>query len=301
MKELEEVIKSQTPAKTLPTCRNTCDSHSFTQQKNSESETTSNPETDSEKKRKVALKEKKRLEAELALCEGCTGTCTKEQNRYTIPVVTDYFGEEHIARAFCKFGEQRQLQTKCRAAHIPAKYIGKTFGDYEITSENKRAFTLAKWFVAEKSAQGLYLYGNCGTGKTYLASLIAQEFVDEGTVIFGDVPDLLSRLKETFDTGGTEALINRYAKCKLLVLDDIGTGKVTEWNVGVLYQVINARYNANLPLIVTSNYDFDDLRNRLTVKDKNGGIIDDFTAKRIVSRLSEMCIQAFLGLQDRRK
>lgn len=297
---MSEIIKNQIQVKT-PTGKNTSDSHSFTQQKNSESETTSNPETNEEKKRKVPLKEKKRIEAELALCEGCTGTCTKEQNRYTIPVATDYFGEEHVARAVCEFGEKRQLQTKCTAAHIPTKYIGKTFDNYEITSDNKRAFGLSRQFVAEKPAQGLYLYGNCGTGKTYLASLIAQEFVDEGAVIFGDVPDLLSRLKETFDTGGTEALISRYCRCTLLILDDIGTGKVTEWNVGILYQILNERYNRNLPIIATSNYDLDDLRGRLTVKGKNGEIIDDITAKRITSRLSEMTIQAFLGLEDRRK
>lgn len=254
---------------------------SFTQQKNpqliSNSDATLNVGKEKEK-----LRKKKEKSAE---CENCGGVCRKVDKYY-------------LDGGICQYGVALLKRRACLKAKIPPRFIGKTFGDYQVTPDNERAVGLACQFVAEKPAQGLYLYGNCGTGKTYLASLIAQEF--QG-VIFGDVPDLLSRLKATFDDGGTEALINRYCRCNLLILDDIGTGKVTEWNVGVLYQVINERYNRNLPLIVTSNYDLDDLRERLTVKDKNGNIIDAFTAKRIISRLSEMCIQAFLGLKDRRK
>lgn len=217
-------------------------------------------------------------------CANCNGNCPKPDK---------YYQDGGI----CQYGIALLKRRACLKAKIPDRYIGKTFGDYQVTSDNAEAVKIAKWYIAEKPARSLYLYGECGTGKTYLASLIAQEF--QG-VIFGDVPDLMSRLKETFDNGGTEALLKRYTTCGLLILDDIGTGKATDWHVGVLYQVINARYNANLPIIATSNYDFDDLRDRLTVKDKNG-VTDKFTAKRIISRLSEMCIQAFLGTNDRRK
>lgn len=218
-------------------------------------------------------------------CQTCNGKCPKPDKYYQGGV-------------YCQYGIAQLKRRACLKAKIPDRYIGKTFSDYQTTTDNAEAVKIAKWYTANKPARSLYLYGECGTGKTYLASLIAQDF--QG-VIFGDVPDLMARLKETFDNGGTEALLKRYTTCSLLILDDIGTGKVTDWHVGTLYQIINARYNADKPLIVTSNYDLDDLRGRLTVKDKNGNIIDAFTAKRIISRLSEMCIQAFLGLKDRRK
>ena len=216
-----------------------------------------------------------------AACENCGGVCHKSEK---------YFCEGGL----CKYGVALLKRRDCLKAKIPARYIGKTFGDYEVTSDNKRAVALARHFITEKPAKGLYLYGNTGTGKTYLASLIAQGFIGAGTVIFGDVPDLMARLKATFDDGGTEALINRYCRCDLLVLDDIGAGQITAWNAGVLYQIINARYNADKPIIVTCNYDLNGLQGALSKTDA-------FTGKRIASRLSEMCIQAFLGTIDRRK
>lgn len=282
LQKINEVINNPTQAKTQ-TCESTLNNNlSFTQQKNPQLTTNSDSALNAGKE-KEKLREKKEKSAE---CENCGGVCRKVDKYY-------------LDGGICKYGVALLKRRACLKAKIPPRFIGKTFGDYQVTPDNERAFALAKWFIAEKSTQGLYLYGNCGTGKTYLASLIAQDFISQG-VIFGDVPDLMSRLKETFDNGGTEALLKRYTTCGLLVLDDIGTGKVTDWHVDTLYQIINARYNADKPLIVTSNYDFDDLRDRLTVKDKNG-VTDKFTAKRITSRLSEMCIQAFFGLKDRRK
>lgn len=276
LQKINEVINNPIQAKTQIGESTLNNNLSFTQQKNpqliSNSDSTLNVGKEKEK-----LREKKEKSAE---CENCGGVCRKVDKYY-------------LDGGICKYGVALLKRRACLKAKIPPRFIGKTFGDYQATPDNERAVGLACQFVAEKPAQGLYLYGNCGTGKTYLASLIAQEFIGQG-VIFGDVPDLMSRLKETFDNGGTEALLKRYTTCGLLALDDIGTGKVTEWNVGILYQIINARYNADKPLIVTSNYDFDGLQSALSKADA-------FTAKRIVSRLSEMCIQAFLGLKDRRK
>ena len=115
-------------------------------------------------------------------------------------------------------------------------------------------------------------------------------------VVFGDVPLLLSELKRTFNNAAlsTESLLDRYCQSRLLVLDDIGAGQATEWNVGIVYQIINARYNSELPTIITSNYDLNNLGQRFA----SG---DDYSAQRIVSRLSEMCVLGFLGTKDRRR
>jgi len=150
---------------------------------------------------------------------------------------------------------------------------------------------------------GIYLYGGFGSGKTLLASIVAQEFIRAGKqVIFGDVPSLLSRIKATFDKGGgTQEVVDSYNNCDLLILDDLGAGQSTEWSVSVLYQIINARYASGRRLIVTSNFDLNGLEQRLVVKDKAGKVVDALTAGRIVSRLSEKCVQAFLGAKDRRR
>ena len=196
----------------------------------------------------------------------------------------------------CKFGEQLNLINATSRAKIPAKYAGKTFSDYKRTEDNAEAVQIALWYVAEMPRRSLYLYGECGTGKTFLASLIAQAFSEKfKRVIFGDVPSLLDEIKRTFNgNGSTQEIIDRYCESDLLVLDDLGAGQITGWNVGQLYQIVNRRYSTNSPIIVTSNFDYQDLETRLASEDK-------FSAKRIVSRLSEMCEVAYLGTNDRRR
>lgn len=139
----------------------------------------------------------------------------------------------------------------------------------------------------------LYLYGGTGTGKTFLASLVAKEFWEKSCV-FRDVPSLLAELKGTFGKNDlTQKFMARCEKTRLLILDDLGAGLITEWSVGILYEIINTRYNANRSVVVTGNYDFDGLERRLSVADK-------FSGSRIISRLKEMCSTAYLGEEDRR-
>lgn len=228
---------------------------------------------------------------ELKECEGCTGfpTCRKSKNQYFVPKGAEGYG-------YCKVGQARQLRPLFKRACLPAKYTGKTFDDYLDFGDNRDAIKIAQWFTKKKPDKSLYIYGACGTGKTFLASIIAQEYLQEfKQVIFGDVPTLLDEIKRTFDgRGDAGEIVDRYCECDLLILDDLGAGQVTEWNIGQLYQIINYRYTADKPLVVTSNFDLDGLEKRLTVR-------DNFSAKRITSRLSEICIQAFLGTKDRRK
>ena len=182
--------------------------------------------------------------------------------------------------------------SRATLSQIPRKYVGKTFDDYQVTPDNRRAVKIARWLVNEKPTTGAYFYGGVGTGKTFLASIVAQEFIRVAqSVIFGDVPSLLTDIKATFDKGTTSDLLKRYCACDLLILDDIGAEQVTDWSVAQIYLIVNARYSANLPTLATSNCDFNGLVNRY------GG---DIVAKRIVSRLKETTAQAFFGTTDRR-
>ena len=104
----------------------------------------------------------------------------------------------------------------------------------------------------------LFFYGPAGTGKTY-ASIVAAKIavLREKEVFFATVPDLLNMLRPS----GTEAEGNiRYIamrNCKLadlLILDDIGQEKSSQWVREQLYIIINHRYNEGLPTIFTSNF-----------------------------------------------
>lgn len=245
----------------------------------------------------ATVKELIRAEREQAKCLNCSGgECPKTNMRYIKPEIyfSDYYGRWQVFDGDCPAAIKRRRVSRGRHI-VPAIYADKTFDDYEVTSVNQRAVALAHWFL-EKGTRGLYYFGGCGCGKTFLASLIALEYVGlNKRVVFGDVPTLLQRIKNTFNNReqSTESIIESYVECDLLIMDDIGSGYVTDWNVGILYTIINDRYNAKRPIILTSNYDLDGLEAKLSKAEPT-------SAQRIVSRLRALTYAADLGQLDRR-
>jgi DNA replication protein DnaC len=124
-------------------------------------------------------------------------------------------------------------------------------------------------YAFARNPQGwLFLHGNCGVGKTHLAVAIALEVVRQKQVgvYFRVVPDLLDQLRATFDPTNGVAYDDRFQQIRnahLLVLDDLGTEQATSWAKEKLYQLINHRYNEQLPTVVTSNQDFNRIEQRV--------------------------------------
>ena len=105
---------------------------------------------------------------------------------------------------------------------------------------------------AGNGGAGLYIHGGVGAGKTHAASAMARLFAEAGyDVAFTTAKGMLERVKATFDEGGTEAAVARYAKCDVLVLDDLGKEDATEWSVGTVFSVLDARYEDMRPTIVS--------------------------------------------------
>lgn len=239
------------------------------------------------------LHEIARAEKQLEACATCKGECPRAPYyiKPIIPALTDYCipGEQ------CTYGRQKYLSRMLKRCRIPRLYADKTFNDYEVTADNERAVGYAKWLCEEKPEHGIYMNGTCGSGKTYLASLIAKRWLEDGrTVIFGDVPSLLDEIKRTFDgKGSSQEILDEYTTCDLLILDDLGAGKISEWSVGIIYQIVNARYNSGKNLVVTSNFTLDRLQKVFRTQ-------DEYSASRIISRLKTMCTQVTLGGKDRR-
>ena len=223
--------------------------------------------------------------------------CGKECDRYSKPTIKVVDGKIEISRGRCEVWKEIVYPRRCLKAGIPKKYLGKTFADYEIMKANAEAVGMAKGYCLQKPNCSLFFHGAPGTGKTFLSSLIAQKFIwDFKRVIIGDVPTLLDEIKATFDgQGSAQKIIERYQRCDLLILDDIGAGYLKGWGIGQLYQIINARYNEDKPLILTSNYDLRGLEERLSGDD------DGLTGRRIISRIEEMSEVAYFGKVDRRR
>jgi DNA replication protein DnaC len=130
----------------------------------------------------------------------------------------------------------------------------------------RRAFELAREFAAHPRGW-LVLVGGYGCGKTHLAAAIANERVSQGRpALFVNVPDLLDHLRATYSPTSEVSYDQRFETVRtapLLILDDLGTENTTPWAGEKLYQILNYRYNAQLPTVITTNYRLEEIDVRL--------------------------------------
>lgn len=150
-----------------------------------------------------------------------------------------------------------------------------TFGNFRVNDDNKEAFDFCKDF--KSSENNLYLWGPCGTGKTHLAYSVAKVYFLHGRRVVITTP---MRMVDTFRTKSElekEDRMQEYTECDLLLVDDFGISKYTDFAIEVLCELLNRRtLQMKNGLIVTSNLSLDQL------SQKNR---DD----RVTSRLAGLC------------
>ncbi len=120
---------------------------------------------------------------------------------------------------------------------------------------------------AEKPRGWLVFTGTYGCGKTHLAAAIANYRAGLGDPpLFIMVPDLLDHLRATFSPSSNVRYDRRFDEIRtapLLILDDLGTQSMTPWVREKLYQLFNYRYNAELPMVITSADQVEDMDERI--------------------------------------
>lgn len=201
-----------------------------------------------------------------------------------------------------KIQKQMKLAQLRSQSGMSRRFSHRTFDTFQPTDENQKALRACKTYAAtfrdklpennpEPGRNGLFITGPMGTGKTHLAAAIANELLKDGTaVICMTMIDLLDKIKRAYEKnrhfGESESLVLRdYKEIPLLIIDDMGKEPPTEWAVSNIYKIINARYEAYMPTVITTNYTDSELVRRLTPKDSG----DPTTAEATIDRLREMC------------
>ncbi|MDQ3938065.1 MAG: ATP-binding protein [Chloroflexota bacterium] len=129
------------------------------------------------------------------------------------------------------------------------------------------------------AGRGLWLFGDVGTGKTTLAMLVSRTALEaQRTVAIYSLPRLLAEIRTTFEPDGQRSytdLLDRLAAVDLLHIDDVGAERTSPWVLEQLYAIVNARYEEQRSIVLTTNLERDALGEQI--------------GERTVSRLEEMC------------
>ena len=212
----------------------------------------------------------------------------------------DLTDRQGVARCSCR--EKNKLQRLIDAARIPPRYQECLFENFATLRENPklgRAKTMASRFVEDYPVVdcGLLILGPCGVGKTHLAvSIIRALIVHHGTCcVFYDFRELLKEIQSSFNPvvqNSEWQILEPVLQSDVLLLDDLGAERPTEWVRDTFAYIINHRYNQKRTTIITSN--FEDGESALRVRgDGKRVAVEDTLADRIGyrlrSRLYEMC------------
>ena len=226
----------------------------------------------------------------LLYCSKCNG---KRQSRVI------FLGKERIMPCACQCVIERIENEKRQNEAVERGRLVQVLRQEAFPSPNMQNWTFANddgantaiSNVAEfrKRGKGLLLFGNVGTGKSFIAACIANAVIDKA------IPVLMSSFPRIANTvqgmaSDRQAYYDSFQRYPLLVLDDLAAERKTEYMQEIVYNVINARCESGLPMIVTTNLTAEDIKNPT-----------DETNKRIFSRLLDCCHPIEVKGNNRRK
>ncbi|BBB32296.1 DNA replication protein DnaC [Thermotomaculum hydrothermale] len=193
----------------------------------------------------------------------------------------------------CEYG----ITSTLRRIGIPEKYLKCSFENFKINIPKaiglKQAKTLLYDYVQlelfKSKKQSFLIKGTVGSGKTHLCAAVVRELVKKGyyNIYFVDFKELLDEIKSTFSYASdlSEAdILFPVLNAGLLIIDDLGSERNTEWSEDVFARILNYRYNRDLPVIITTNYFDRQIPNALTEE-----TLEERVGIRMRSRLYEMC------------
>ena len=170
--------------------------------------------------------------------------------------------------------------------------IGWTFDKdnrlHQAVSDTARDYA-ARFAAHRQAGRGLVFYGPVGTGKSYMAGCICNAVINRGyTARMANLPDIGRGLQETWDK---QAYLARLTDCDLLVIDDLGVERKSDYMDEIVFSVVDAWYRSGTPLIVTTNLTSDELS-------KSSRLAERRVYERILERCRPVAVE---GTSQRRQ
>jgi DNA replication protein DnaC len=222
-------------------------------------------------------------------------------------------GERYAQPCECRL--QLQAARLLKRAAIPRRYEHCTlesfdFGLAQSDQSLSAAYVMARQFVNEypvsTEGRGLLLTGSVGVGKTHLAVAILQALILEKGArgLFCDYRELLKRIQESYNplVATTELqILAPVFEAEVLVLDELGAQKPTDWVWDTVALILNTRYNDKRTTLVTTNYPDEPALLARGDKSPAGEALGDRIGERMRSRLAEMCVDVKMRGDDYRR
>ena len=234
----------------------------------------------------------------LLYCGNCN---TKKQCRLNV------LGQERVLHVMCQCRSEaykaEEIEYKRRQKMLLIDSMRKMgFPDAEMQNwtfklddeANEKISQVAHNYVKNfdemyKRGKGILFFGSVGTGKTFMSACIANALIDEGRAcLVTNFARLVNTLAGMYED--KQDYIDSLNRFDLLVIDDLASERDTEYMGEIVQNIIDSRYRAGLPLIITTNLTSEELKHPT-----------DMRKQRIYSRLFEMCFPIEVEGKDRRK
>ena len=235
-------------------------------------------------------------------CPVCSGTGWRQD-------------ESQAAVVPCECRARTRLERALAAARIPPRYGNCAFTNFDCYPEhgNKKleclwnAFKVVQDYLGDYplvDGKGLLLAGPTGVGKTHLIVALLKDLIKKGfDGLFVDYQELLKRIQSSYDSTTLTAehrIIRPILDAEILVIDDLGANRITDWVEDTINYILNHRYNEKKPTLLTANL----TDQRMTGSEgnrKTHATFEERLGPRVASRLHEMCRRVDINATDYRE
>lgn len=202
--------------------------------------------------------------------------------------------------------EQKKREKLIQTHYIPREILGASFSDLERDEGRKEAiFGILQFCMKVEpgtpGTKGLYFWGPFGVGKSYLMAAAARKLSERGIAsLMVYTPDFFREIKDSLQDNTTQQKIDAVKKVPVLIFDDIGAETLSPWaRDEVLGAILQYRVSENLPVLYTSNFNYEDLMAHLAYSQKAG--VEKLKAMRIMERIQHYTEAYELKGRNRRR